>query len=78
MCFFKTKAEGDDVIVPTWTEADPDSVLTLSEVWESLRNRGWSIQVSLYNAHLHVLVTTNPLSPVPPVTVPATWVISSL
>lgn len=45
--FIKMKAEGNGVIVPTWTEVDPNNVLSLSELWNSLHNHGWNIQVCL-------------------------------
>ncbi|KAF8577784.1 hypothetical protein K439DRAFT_1417887 [Ramaria rubella] len=39
-----TKTEGEGAIVPTWTEADTDTVLTLSELCTSLHDRGWNLQ----------------------------------
>lgn len=48
-------AEGDGVIIPTWTEADPESVLTMSELWKSLHDRGWNVHVGFMNTYSFML-----------------------
>jgi hypothetical protein len=39
-------ADGDAAILPTWTAVDVSNVKTSRELWDGLRDAGWSVEVS--------------------------------
>jgi len=52
----EAEADADGVIVPTWVAVDNDSVMTQTEVWQSLRHDDWSLQVMNFHCLFEILL----------------------
>ena len=38
-------AEGEGDIIPTWTAADENTVMTSRQVWDLIKAEGWRVEV---------------------------------